>query len=127
MVRSTHTVSGSMTGMLGYGSEPGLTGLPCSSESGQLACMSAVPMSCLRDIFAKLKHAEVILTFYIDSLISYLNEKNLADFELSTGMRSSVRAADLDEIKQSPRWPRLAGTRGHRRRRAGGPVSPGCR
>lgn len=43
---------------------------------------SAVPMSCLRDIFAKLKHAEVILTFYIDSLISYLNEKNLADFEL---------------------------------------------
>lgn len=65
---------------------------------------SAVPMSCLRDIFAKLKHAEVILTFYIDSLISYLNEKNLADFELSTGMRSSVRAADLDEIKQSPRW-----------------------
>lgn len=65
---------------------------------------SAVPMSCLRDIFAKLKHAEVILTFYIDSLISYLNEKNLADFELSIGMRSSVRAADLDEIKQSPRW-----------------------
>lgn len=65
---------------------------------------SAVPMSCLRDIFAKLKHAEVILTFYIDSLISYLNEKNLADFELSTGMCSSVCAADLDEIKQSPRW-----------------------
>lgn len=65
---------------------------------------SAVPMDCLRDIFAKLKHAEVILTFYIDSLISYLNEKNLADFELSTGISSSVRAADLDEIKQSPRW-----------------------
>lgn len=65
---------------------------------------SAVPMECLRDIFAMLKHAEVILTFYIDSLISYLNEKNLADFELSTGIRSSVRAVDLDEIKQSPRW-----------------------
>jgi len=65
---------------------------------------SAVPMGCLRDIFAKLKSAEVILTFYIDSLISYLNEKNLADFELSTGISSSVRAADLDEIKQSPRW-----------------------
>lgn len=65
---------------------------------------SAVPMDCLRDIFAKLKHAEVILTFYIDSLISYLNEKNLADFELSSGIRSSVRAAELDEIKQSPRW-----------------------
>jgi three-Cys-motif partner protein len=65
---------------------------------------SAVPMDCLRDIFAKLKSAEVILTFYIDSLISYLNEKNLADFELSTGISSSVRAADLDEIKQSPHW-----------------------
>jgi three-Cys-motif partner protein len=65
---------------------------------------SSVPMGCLRDIFAKLKSAEVILTFYIDSLISYLNEKNLADFELSTGISSSVRAADLDEIKQSPRW-----------------------
>lgn len=65
---------------------------------------SAVPMDCLRSIFAELKHAEVILTFYVDSLISYLNEKNLADFESSTGIRSSVRAADLDEIKQSPRW-----------------------
>lgn len=65
---------------------------------------STVPMDCLREIFAKLKHAEVILTFYIDSLINYLNEKNLADFELSTGINSSVRAADLDEIKQSPRW-----------------------
>lgn len=65
---------------------------------------SAVPMICLRDIFAKLKHAEVILTFYIDSLISYLNEKNLADFELSTGLSSSIRASDLDEIKQTPNW-----------------------
>lgn len=65
---------------------------------------SAVPMHCLRDIFAQLKHAEVILTFYIDSLISYLNEKNLADFELSTGLSSSIRASDLDEIKQSPTW-----------------------
>ena len=65
---------------------------------------SSVPMDCLRDIFGKLKHAEVILTFYIDSLINYLNEKNLAGFELSTGINSSVRAADLDEIKQSPRW-----------------------
>lgn len=65
---------------------------------------SAVPMDCLREIFAKLKSAEVILTFYVDSLISYLNEKNLADFELSTGINSSVRAADLDEIKQSPYW-----------------------
>lgn len=65
---------------------------------------SSVPMNCLHEIFAKLKHAEVILTFYIDSLISYLNEKNLTDFERSTGINSSVCAADLDEIKQTPRW-----------------------
>ncbi len=65
---------------------------------------SAVPMFCLRNIFATLKHAEVILTFYIDSLISYLDKKNLANFELSTGLSSSIRASDLDEIKQTPSW-----------------------
>lgn len=65
---------------------------------------SAVPFHCLRDIFAKLKHAEVILTFYIDSLINYLNEQNLVDFEQSVGITSAICAAELDEIKQSPRW-----------------------
>jgi three-Cys-motif partner protein len=65
---------------------------------------SAVPMHCLREIFAKLKRAEVILTFYIDALLTYLNEKNLADFEQATGISASVRAAEIDEIKQSPRW-----------------------
>lgn len=65
---------------------------------------SAVPMHCLREIFATLRHAEVLLTFYIDSLISYLNEQNLAGFEKSVGVSSALRAADLDEIKQSPRW-----------------------
>ncbi|HWV04069.1 three-Cys-motif partner protein TcmP [Ralstonia sp. TCR112] len=65
---------------------------------------SGVPMQCLRDIFAKLKHAEVILTFYIDALIKYLNERNLAAFQKATGVSTSVRASELDEIKQSPRW-----------------------
>lgn len=65
---------------------------------------SDVPMHCLRDIFAKLKHAEVILTFYIDALIKYLNERNLAAFEKATGISASVRASEIDEIKQSPRW-----------------------
>ncbi|MDR6394826.1 three-Cys-motif partner protein TcmP [Herbaspirillum seropedicae] len=65
---------------------------------------SDVPMHCLRDIFAKLRFAEVILTFYIDSLINYLNEKNLALFEQATGINSSMRASDIDEMKQSPRW-----------------------
>lgn len=65
---------------------------------------SDVPMQCLRDIFAKLKYAEVILTFYIDTLINYLNENNLASFEKATGISASVRASEIDEIKQSPRW-----------------------
>jgi len=65
---------------------------------------SDVPMQCLRDIFAKLKHAEVILTFYIDTLINYLNEKNLAAFEKATGVSTSLRASEIDEIKKSPRW-----------------------
>lgn len=65
---------------------------------------SAVPVACLRDIFAKLKHAEVLLTFYIDSLINYLSEKNLADFERSVGIRTSLSAQEIDEVKQSPSW-----------------------
>ena len=65
---------------------------------------SAVPMGCLRDIFAKLKHAEVILTFYIDALLNYLNEENLSAFEQTTGLTTWVSAAEIDEIKQSPLW-----------------------
>jgi three-Cys-motif partner protein len=65
---------------------------------------SDVPMQCLRDIFVKLKYAEVILTFYIDTLINYLNAANLAAFQKATGIRTSLRASEIDEIKQSPRW-----------------------
>lgn len=65
---------------------------------------SRVPVHCLRQIFAALQHAEVILTFYIDALISYLNEANLAGFELATGIRTGMSAAEIDEMKQSPMW-----------------------
>jgi three-Cys-motif partner protein len=65
---------------------------------------SAVPMSGLYEIFAKLKHAEVILTFYIDALLNYLNGKNLSDFQQATGISSSLTAADIDEQKRSPMW-----------------------
>lgn len=65
---------------------------------------SNVPLQCLHDIFAKLKFAEVILTFYVDALISFLSENNLEIFEKATGFTSSVRADEIDEIKQSPRW-----------------------
>lgn len=65
---------------------------------------NAVPMCCLRDIFAKLKHAEVVLTFYIDALLNYLNKENLTAFEQATGLTTTVSAAEIDEIKKSPRW-----------------------
>jgi hypothetical protein len=58
----------------------------------------------LRDIFATLKHAEVILTFYIDALLTYLNEKNLAAFEKAIGLRSFLSAHEIDELKGSPSW-----------------------
>lgn len=65
---------------------------------------ASVPMTSLRNIFAKLKHAEVILTFYIDALLQYLNKENLASFEQATGITTAVGASEIDAIKKSPRW-----------------------
>lgn len=65
---------------------------------------SDVPVQCLRDIFNRLKHAEVILTFYIDSLITYLSENNLANFEKATGINASMRPSEIDELKKTPHW-----------------------
>jgi three-Cys-motif partner protein len=65
---------------------------------------TGVPVQCLRDIFSRLPTAEVILTFYIDALINYLNEVNLAGFERATGIRGGMTAAEIDELKKSPRW-----------------------
>lgn len=64
----------------------------------------AVPMHCLHAIFAKLKAAEVILTFYVDALLTYLNDENLTGFENATGIRGGLTAAELDHAKESPHW-----------------------
>lgn len=65
---------------------------------------SAVPMHCLSDIFSKLAKAEVILTFYVDALIKFLDEKNLHHFKTATGIRSGMTAAEIDDLKKSPWW-----------------------
>lgn len=65
---------------------------------------AAVPMSCLKEIFAKLKHAEVLLTFYIDTLLTYLNEQNLSNFQRSTGISPGMSAAEMDALRGTPRW-----------------------
>lgn len=65
---------------------------------------SAVPIDCLQRIFARLQHAEVILTFYIDALLSFLNSDNLSHFARATGIAGNIRANELDEMKQSPNW-----------------------
>lgn len=65
---------------------------------------AAVPMHCIREIFASLARAEVILTFYIDALINFLDSKNLASFEGATGITTGMTAAEIDALKKSPRW-----------------------
>lgn len=65
---------------------------------------SAVPMHCLSDIFSKLAKAEVILTFYVDALIKFLDEKNLHQFQMATGIRTGMTAAEIDDLKKSPWW-----------------------
>jgi three-Cys-motif partner protein len=63
-----------------------------------------VPLPVLNQIFAKLRQAEVVLTFNIDSLLNYLNADNVARFERKTGMFKAVSAADMDKHQRSPGW-----------------------
>lgn len=63
-----------------------------------------VPLSSLHQIFSSLKRAEVILTFNVDSLINFLCEKNLLDFERKTGIIGAATAAELDKEMRSPNW-----------------------
>ena len=63
-----------------------------------------MPVSALKRIFQTLSHAEVILTFNVDALINYLNQKNLLDFERKTGIHDTVTAADLDKASRGPAW-----------------------
>jgi three-Cys-motif partner protein len=65
---------------------------------------AAVPIRCLQDIFARLKRAEVILTFYVDALLSFLSGDNLSSFARSTGISGNIHAKELDEMKQTPNW-----------------------
>ncbi|ROT43868.1 three-Cys-motif partner protein TcmP [Pusillimonas sp. NJUB218] len=65
---------------------------------------NAVPVPCLQGIFAKLKRAEIILTFAIDALLTFLDPNNLSSFEKTTGLDTDIKPDDLDNIKQSPRW-----------------------
>lgn len=63
-----------------------------------------VPLALLRDIFQSLRRAEVILTFNIDSLVNFLCEKNLIDFERKTGITGAVSAVELDKEQRGPGW-----------------------
>ncbi|SDK53747.1 three-Cys-motif partner protein [Methylophilus rhizosphaerae] len=46
---------------------------------------SDVPFSQINHIFSELPGAEILLTFNVDALLNYLNEKNLRDFHRNTG------------------------------------------
>ncbi|TXI24947.1 MAG: three-Cys-motif partner protein TcmP [Roseateles sp.] len=65
---------------------------------------SSVPMRCLSDIFSSLGKAEVILTFYVDALIKFLDPKNLHQFQMATGISTGMTAAEIDDLKKSPWW-----------------------
>lgn len=63
-----------------------------------------VPLPVLNQIFTKLRQAEVILTFNIDSLLNYLNQTNVERFERKTGLLDAVSAADMDKRQRGPGW-----------------------
>ena len=65
-----------------------------------------VPASALSDIFQTLKHGEVMLTFNVDSLINFLSDKNLRDFERKTALTGAMSAAQLDKQRRTPGWRR---------------------
>lgn len=66
-----------------------------------------VPVNLLQAIFSTLKRPEVILTFYVDSLINFLSHDNLKAFERNTGLTGAITAADLDKAARGPGWRRL--------------------
>ena len=67
---------------------------------------SGVPLETLQNICTRLAKAEIILTFNVDSLINYLNDKNLASFEGKTGLNGAITAEDLDDLHKGPHWRR---------------------
>ncbi|MDR7334317.1 three-Cys-motif partner protein [Kinneretia asaccharophila] len=65
-----------------------------------------VPLQTLQAIFSTMKRPEVILTFYVDSLINYLSPDNWKAFERKTGVVGAITAADLDKATRGPGWRR---------------------
>jgi three-Cys-motif partner protein len=65
---------------------------------------TSVPMHCLGEIFAGLRRAEVILTFYIDALLNFLSAENLTRFERGTGFDASLSSHEIDATMRSPKW-----------------------
>jgi len=65
-----------------------------------------VPLQSLQTIFSTMKRPEVILTFYVDSLINYLSPDNWAAFERKTGVIGAITAEDLDKATRGPGWRR---------------------
>lgn len=74
-----------------------------------------VPLNTINTIFSKFKGAEVILNFNVDSLINFLNPKNLSDFERKTGIRGAVSADLLDKEARLPNYRRTVQSSLHQR------------
>lgn len=70
---------------------------------------SDVPRSVIRSIFSELPGAEIILTFHVDSLLKYLNEDNLRNFNKTTGFSIDhmLSSGLYDKDKRPQDW-RLA-------------------
>lgn len=74
-----------------------------------------VPLATINTIFRKFKGAEVILNFNVDSLINFLNPKNLSDFERKTGITDAVPADLLDKETRLPGYRRTVQSNLHQR------------
>lgn len=58
-----------------------------------------VPLAVMKQIFGTLKHAEVIQTFKVESVINFLNDKNVRYFEIKTGVMGV-----MDKALRGPAW-----------------------
>lgn len=74
-----------------------------------------VPLATINTIFKRFKGAEVILNFNVDSLINFLNAKNLSDFERKTGIKDAVSADLLDKETRHPGYRRTVQSNLHQR------------
>lgn len=68
---------------------------------------NAVPTGIIREIFAALPGAEVILTFGVDSLLNYANDQSFASGLRKLGIPTLLSGKSIREIKESDRDWRL--------------------